>query len=368
MNILDYIKWRGDLTFDERKLNEVDSLIFSILSYENYDGILNENNTKTISQTADEFFQKYDEETLKKRVTMTNRSYELLKAAAHTRRFGNIKMMNYINEVEETQNLQFSAVTFVKEGHWKYIAFRGTDDTIVGWKEDFCMSYKNEVLSQRKAVEYLTKITSEQSIMMRFFDKGEYYVGGHSKGGNLAMYASAFANEKVLNKIRRIDNFDGPGFSKEIWGRSHIQKILPQIHTFIPTSSVFGRLFAHPENVSVIKSDATGLRQHDAFSWHTESDHLVYMPEVSPKSDKALSILNGLLEEYGEEDREKMVNSLFKVFENLQIKTLSDLTRIDAGKVLMAFKEIAMLDAHSKRVLVEVLKAIWDVTDIFPIH
>ncbi|WP_071442268.1 Mbeg1-like protein [Traorella massiliensis] len=365
MNLLDYIAWRGDLSFEERKLNEIDSLILSILAYENYDGILSEKENKTLKETADCFFEKYDEETLKNRVLLTNRSYELLKEAANTKRFGELVMSNYINEVDEQKEVQFAAVTFCHK-EWKYVAFRGTDDTIVGWKEDFAMTYRDEVPSQHRAVEYIHRLDSDTSFLNKLLKRDILYIGGHSKGGNLAMYAAAAAAEEIQKKMKRVDNFDGPGFHEEMWQQPSFQRILPLIHTYIPNGSVFGRLFAHLEKVSIIKSDQSGLLQHDAFSWHVTAHHFVYQEDMTLGSEKAAAKLNSMLDEYTPRQREELVASLFNVFEKLNIHTLSDLTKLDLSKGILAIREINALDSRSKKVLVDMLKVIWDVSEILP--
>lgn len=365
MNLLDYIAWRGDLSFEERKLNEIDSLILSILAYENYDGILSEKENKTLEETADCFFEKYDEETLKNRVLLTNRSYELLKEAAKTKRFGELVMSNYINEVDEQKEVQFAAVTFCHK-EWKYVAFRGTDDTIVGWKEDFAMTYRDEVPSQHRAVEYIHRLDSDTSFLNKLLKRDILYIGGHSKGGNLAMYAAATAAEEIQKKMKRVDNFDGPGFHEEMWQQPSFQRVLPLIHTYIPNGSFFGRLFAHLEKVSIIKSDQSGLLQHDAFSWHVTAHHFVYQEDMTLGSEKAAAKLNSMLDEYTPQQREELVASLFNVFEKLNIHTLSDLTKLDLSKGILAIREINALDSRSKKVLIDMLKVIWDVSEILP--
>lgn len=367
MNILDYVAWRGDLSFEEREINETDSLILTVLSYENFDGILSEQTSRTLSETAQLFFAKYDEESLKKRVSMTNRSYELLRETAKSKRFGSLKMINYVNEVDERLDLQFSAVTFCHNDEWKYIAYRGTDDTIIGWKEDFAMTYRDCVPSQKKAVEYLNRITDE-SLLTKLFKKSVYYVGGHSKGGNLAMYAGAFVNEDIQKRIKRIDNFDGPGFDEVVWQKSSFQRILPVIHTYIPAGSLFGRLFVHSEKVSILKSDQMGLWQHDAFSWLVNAQGFIRQSDITQGSQKAVAKLNDMLNEYSAKEREELVESLFKVFSNLDIHTLSDLTQIDISKAVLTIRELGSLDSRSRKVLIEMLKVIWDVTEILPLN
>lgn len=363
MDMLEYIKWRGDLTFEERELNEIDSLIFSTLCYEDFDEIFDEDDSYTIDELAEIFFASYRIEDLKKRVNFSSRSYELLKAMKYTKRYGSLIVSHYINEIDHECDLQFSAFTIEYKDKWKYIAFRGTDDTIVGWKEDFSMIYRKEVLAQRKAKEYLEMICKETGIY-KLFPKYEYYVGGHSKGGNLAMYASGLADNHIQKRIKRIDNFDGPGFEDEIWEMDSMNHVIDRINTYIPSSSLFGRLFTHKEKVTVVLSEQIGLLQHSGMTWKVDVDHFQYSDKVSEGSDKAVEKMNLLIKEIDYDEREELVESLFTIFDNLNIYTLNDITKINFNTVLTALKELSVLNNKERKVLLEILRVVWDITDI----
>lgn len=363
INMLDYIKWRGDLTFEERELNEIDSLIFSYLSYEMFDGLV-ENENCTIQDISEKFFKIYDEKTLENRLSLSKKSYVLLKEMAKSPRYQSLILTNYVNEIDHEHDLQFSACTIQYKDKWKYIAFRGTDDTFTGWKEDFSMTYKKEILSQRKAVEYLNRVSSDDPFLTKLLNKCDYYVGGHSKGGNLAMYASAFVPSDVQRRIKRIDNFDGPGFMEDVWMNSSIQSILPKMHTFVPTSSLFGRMFVHQEKMSVIKSNQFGLLQHDPFHWYVELDHFIYENEVSDGSLKAIEQFNEMLNEYELSKRKELVESLFNIFKRLNIYTFEDLLDIDMNRIFHALKEISDLNSEQRKIIFEFLKIIVKVSEI----
>lgn len=360
MDMLDYIKWRGDLSFDERPLNEIDSLIFSTLSYEEFDWVLFPNTSLSLNQVADLFFKKYKEEDLCKRKTLTYRSFEILKAAAYTRRYGEIILSNYVDETNEKLSLQFSAITYQHKNQWKYIAYRGTDETIIGWKENFTMLYKDEISSQRKAVEYLQNVLKQHKPL----SKTKYYIGGHSKGGNLAIYASAFIPQKMIKNIVAIHNFDGPGFDVNFWSIPTIKTVLPKITTFIPAASFFGRLFKHNEKIVVIKSDQRGLLQHSSFFWHIDVQQFVYEQEVSDGSDKAISRFNDLMTDYTKKERETLVEALFSIFTNLDVHSIEDLAKININRVIASLKELNELDGDAKKALREILTMIWDISNV----
>ena len=364
MEMLEYIKWRGDLTFDERELNVVDSLIFSMLSYETFDGILYHQNALTLKEVSDIFFTIYKEEDLKNRKTFTNRSYELLKAMAASPRYQSLILSNYVNDIDNDANLQFCALTIEHKNKWKYVVFRGTDDTFIGWKEDFMMTYKDEVLSQKKAVDYLHTIFNQDTLITKVFQTYDYYIGGHSKGGNLAIYASGQVSKHIQKRIKRIDNFDGPGFSKKTWALDSMQSIIPKIHTYIPTASFFGRMFEHHGNLYVVNCKQIGLLQHNLYNWLIDVDKLSYADDVSDASDKAVNGLNELLEDLSNEEREKLIENLFNIFDTLHIYNYNDLTKLEINKIIKALFELNELSEKEKKVIIDLVRIIIDLSSI----
>ena len=363
MEILEYLKWRGDLTFKEKELNEVDALLFSLICYEDFDDILS-NKSLTLKEVSDLFFKTYHEDDLRKRVTFTNRSYEILKAAASTQRFGSLILSNYVNEIDNDLDLQFCAMTIEDKSNWKYIVFRGTDDTLVGWKEDFQMTYKDEVLSQRKAVDYVQKIFNQDTFITKVFQTYDYYVGGHSKGGNLAIYSAGHVSKTIQKRIVRIDNFDGPGFSNEVWNQPSMNAIIDKIHTYIPTQSFFGRMFIHKGKTTVIKAKQFGLLQHSNFNWKIGVGKFIYDTQVSESSNKAVKELNELLEQLNDKERENLVENLFDIFLELNIHNFYDVSKIELNKLLKVLKELSELDDKEKKFLLEFIKIIVELSSV----
>ena len=211
--VFDYLDWRGDISFSQLPPCEVDSLVFSLLSYIDFDGIVpppDEIKGVSLLAAAKKFIKKYKEDgkpdigfIIPKDVVV------LLAKAAKTKRFGEVLLSSYVNKICDGEEKQFSAITFVfknTEGADElFVVFRGTDDTIVGWKENFNMSFMQPVPSQLEAAEYLSDVASNTF--------GEITVGGHSKGGNLAVYAAVSAPERVKKRINTVYNLDGPGFN-----------------------------------------------------------------------------------------------------------------------------------------------------------
>ena len=200
-NVFDYLKWRGDLNLEQSKFNEIDNLILSRFSYFPFDNIIKENEVVTIKELS-ERFRKTD---INPMHILWKDDKEFFPAMGKTERFGNMLATKYINKIETEQEKQFSAITVLMPDDTIYVSFRGTDNTIVGWKEDFNMSFKSHIASQISAKEYLENIAEE-------FPNKKIRVGGHSKGGNIAIYASAFAKQAVKDRIINVYNNDGPGF------------------------------------------------------------------------------------------------------------------------------------------------------------
>ena len=360
MDMFDYIKWRSDLPFDLISLNQIDSLIFSTLCYEEFDEIFKKHKKLSINKLHDLFFQLYKEEDLKNRKSLTARSYEVLKAIAYTKRYGEIIVSNYINEIDIQNNSQFSATTFSYKSKWKYIAFRGTDHTIVGWKEDFMIAYKDTILSEMKAQNYLQSILKQENI----FTKPKYYIGGHSKGGHLAIYASQAFKPKDLKRLDFIHNFDGPGFSETFW-ENHVNQIpISKINTFIPSSSFFGRLFTHQGKNTIIQSKGAGLMQHSPFNFQVNSIKLKKENQLSDGSNQAIDKFNELINQYTTKEREEIIEALFAIFDELNILTLADLTKIDMNHVINSIKLLNNLSSNTKKVIREILIIILKVTEL----
>ena len=362
MDIMDYLHWRSDLSFDERPYNELDAVAFCALCYEILDDVFKEKAVMTLDEAADLFFQMHDEMELKKRMSVSARSYEVLKAMRHTKRYGSLVIAGYVSEIDHSLDLQFSAMTLIHKGKWKAVIFRGTDDTVTGWKEDFSMLYRDEVLAQRKAVEYMSEITKDESLINRLFGKMDYYVAGHSKGGNLAMYACAHVSESVQKRIKRIDNFDGPGFRPEVWKTPSMKNILPVMHTYLPGDSFFGRMFANNSEKILVRSDKNGLMQHDLYNWQVNVDSLVRIKAFEESSDKAVFKLNELIKDHTEAELQEIVESTFTLTETLGLIQISDVTKVNLMKAVKALKELNALDNKTKRMLIELVGVLLNLT------
>lgn len=354
-NLFDYLEWRGDLTFEQAPLNEVDNLIFSWLSYAAFDGVVSEEFTEeplTIKEAEELFFQTHDlNKILKETVSFTKTSALLLKHLSNSKRFCDVKIMGFVNRIDYVQETQFCAMVYLIDEKLSYVVFRGTDDTLVGWKEDFNMTFLPVIPAQKMALDYLEKAAEHT--------KGTLIVGGHSKGGNLAIYAGVKCSAKTRKRIQKIYNNDGPGFRTLEDLGEHYQEMLPKIETYVPQSSVVGMLLEREGDYVVVKSTAWGINQHDVVSWEVIGPHFVTAEALSETSLLLSQTLRSWLDSVTTEEREHFVEALYGILEMTQAKTTEDL---NAEKHLVAntiIKNYGSIDKQTKLMLSKTIRALF---------
>jgi len=300
-NMFDYLIWRGDLTFTQDPPNAVDALIFSALAYVGFDeGQASDPDSQILLRdAAKHFFSKPNPE---ERVRVKN-DMELLQAAAGTTRFGFARLLRYRDMLIPEQETQFAAVTFLLDDGSAFVAFRGTDNSLVGWKEDFNMSFQQTVPAQRLAVQYVRELAAEYDFPLR--------LGGHSKGGNLAVFSAARSAPMVQKRILEVYNNDGPGFTKYLMGDPGYLAMVPRIRTFVPQSSVIGMLLEHEEPYTVIKSKTVSLLQHDLYSWELLGREFIRMQEITEDSRFLDATIKEWFADMTNQERGRLVDVMF---------------------------------------------------------
>jgi len=342
--IFDYLEWRGDLSLAKSEFNIVDNLILAVLSYVPFDGIVSEKITAHgISvEEAGRQFAFLDPAKLPIR---DPKDIELLKALAASKRFGPMTLSGYVNKTDYETEKQFSAITINTGDKMSFISFRGTDLTLVGWKEDFNMSFQTPVPSQEEAVRYLEGAAKNIH--------GKIRVGGHSKGGNLAVYASAFCKNSVQNRIQTVFNNDGPGFNAGIIGMKGFTNVQERLFAFVPQSSIIGMLMEHSEQYTIINSTQTGILQHDPYSWSVIGTDFVRVETVTNESlfiDKTMKEWIGKMDR---SQRELFCDALFSIIGASGAKNLTELTtdRLKAARAMV--KTLSNIDEPTKKILHE---------------
>lgn len=300
-NILDYLQWRGDLLFTQDPPNEVDALIFSSLAYIQYGAQVENDPLVPVSlrQAAESFLNLENAET---RIRVKH-DVELLKLAAQSQRFGNTKVCMYRDLYIPEQETQFAAMTFLLDDDTMFLAFRGTDYTLTGWKEDFNMTFQQTVPAQRLALQYTRDVAMEYTYPIR--------MAGHSKGGNLAVFAAARSGPLIQPRILEVYNQDGPGFTDYLMGDPGYIAMVPKIQTLIPQSSVIGMLLEHEEEYRVVKSKTVSLLQHDPYSWELMGKQFERMDEITPDSRFLDATIKNWFAEMTNQERNQLVDVMF---------------------------------------------------------
>lgn len=334
-NVFDYIKWRGDLSFELSPLNEIDALIFCELSYIFYDGIVPEDSADgyvTLREAAEVFFERNagrDEISLGEIVP--KEIVTLLRNAAASPRFSEIPLAHFVNVIDDETVEQFSAISFFPTENTVFVAYRGTDDTITGWREDFRMAFLTPVPAQKRAEEYLLAASN---------DAERIYLGGHSKGGNLALWAAMNSSDEIAERIKKVYNFDGPGFLDDVWEGELYARIANKISTVIPTGSVVGLLLKHDKHYRVTKSSAKNyLYQHDALTWEVEGVEFVCDEDVAPDVKRAHEIVGKWIYSMEPDERRAFVEGFFDILCSTSAKTVTDLAE-NRSAVIKAFSNI----------------------------
>ena len=351
-NIMDYIDWRGDLPFRYSPFNVVDNLILSQISYVNLHNIVPKINSCfdiSLSDACTRYFYIHDMKKVMKDLSIC-KPCMLLKKVAQSRRYKNIRLSNYIDIVDEDHEEQFSAVLMKLSDGTYYVSFRGTDDTLIGWKEDFNMSYMDCIPAQVEAANYINLVCEDLNRKIR--------VGGHSKGGNLAIYSAIHCDDSIRDKIIAVYNNDGPGFTRDVIESSQYKNIEDKIFTIVPEQSVFGMLFDRREQYKVVKSSESGIMQHDAMTWQVFGADFEYIDDVAKLTKVVDDSIKSWIESLNNEEKAKFVEALYKVIKGTGIRKVSKLTSSKIKSAGIILKSYNSLDDETKEMVINVLNSL----------
>lgn len=351
--VLDYINEYGKYSFREKPMMEVDSLALCQLSYLKFDGMVPDVKERRPSVTLESLKEHPDYEKLFADVRYEEVNRELIEGMLAVERFRNLQLNCYVNEIEKECETQFSAVTYTLNDGTVYVAYRGTDETLVGWKEDFNMAFLSPVPGQEFSVEYLNAVAERI--------RGSFYLGGHSKGGNLAVYAAMNCNPEIQERILKIFSMDGPGFRPEVMEACGYERIADRVIKILPHSSLVGMLFESDMRYKVVESKTFGLMQHDPYTWLVEGDHLKAVDDIYNRRKKMDNTLNQWILSLSEEQLRTFVDTLFQVISASKADNLIDMTaewKQSMNGIIAALKEI---DGETAKILRAVVKALFDV-------
>lgn len=349
-NIMDYISWRGDLSLEQSQFNEVDNLILACFSYVNLDGIPAVTKHKGIGlkKLTEEFMKLHTMKELEADKSFIRLAPFMMMEMAKSVRFGKCVVRNYVNDIVTEAEQQFAAMEIVLEDGTSYVSFRGTDDTIIGWKEDFNLS-TGVVPAQKRAIEYLQKISEHTDGMLR--------VGGHSKGGNLAIYGSVMC-KSAHEKILEIYSNDGPGFSREFQELPETKEMMPKIIRIIPEYSIIGTLLEHEKEPVIVASSSKGLLQHDGFSWEVQGPALVRRDSLNKTALRFIEILHKWIDGMDMEQKRFLIEDLFATLQASGYENLSEVQSGGLKSLAAMVKRVEKFAPESRGMMQELLTAI----------
>lgn len=350
--IFDYLK---EVTYDsiyDRPFNELDVLALTELTYLPFGHIVPQGDTTRIQVRLSDAMELIDRTT---DFIVSNQHLQLVDELATSKRFKNIKLLNYVDEYDPDVQKQFAAMTYRLSLDTYLVVFRGTDDTLIGWKEDFHMTYMDHVPAQRRAASYLQNVMKE-------FPKGRFLVAGHSKGGNLATYACSYLPDQLSEQVHAIYCYDAPGLNKSIIKTEGYQRIAHLIHRFVPQGSIVGMMLEVPEPATIVKSRAFGgFAQHDAFTWMVEKDGFVTLDQTNPDSQQTYETLKQWVRETSADERKKFFDTFFGIFLDAGITSINDLRNLkNFSKIKDIFQNAQDLDPTEREMLERLAKQLID--------
>lgn len=342
-NLFDYIKEYGTKTFDEVPFNEVDNLILCSLSYVDIKKYMPKKRFSeiTLKEVGNLYFNKFKKRRYKNDIIALDKGIKTFRSIRNTKRFRNIKLYNYVYKANK--NKQFCAMTIKLKDDLTYVLYEGTDHLISGWEEDFKMSYMFPVPAQKDAIRYLN----------RTIRKSDYniIVGGHSKGGNLALVASMYTHNYIRKRIRKIYNNDGPGLRDKQFLSERYKNISYKLINIIPNYSIVGLLLRH-DDFKIVKSPRITILSHDLTTWEVKDTNLLET-KLSAFSQKFDLYMKEFLEKHSDYELKKYVKALFDILRKLNIDNLEDIKAYKLKNMKKIVKEAQNLDSDTKEILIE---------------
>lgn len=344
-NLFDYLDWRGDIPITADRLNDIDRMILAQLSYFDLSGFIEPSgDCFDTTFSVRELCEYISTPSHMAKFHMAN-DRQLADALAKSKRFSDILLKGPIEIVNSDREEQFAAVTALLPDNTATCIFRGTDWSLIGWKEDLNMALSDHLPAQLDAIDYMKRLAQRH--------RGTIRAIGHSKGGNLAVYASAFAGEALSRRIIETINLDGPGFSRGVIESSEYKRIEPRIRTIIPQSSLVGVIFAHTGKFTIVSSSAPKLLQHDLYSWQVLGSSPLTLTERDSSSQFVESALNDWIESLNTEQRERFISGIWSLFQSVGVTEITEILR---GKnTLVLLGAMSHLDDETRSVITDTL-------------
>lgn len=349
--IFDYLDQVAYDSIYETPFNELDLLILTEITYLPFDQIVSDQMSPDCTCRLFEAAEKVPQDLS---MLVTKNRLKLLEKAASSTRFKNIKLMGYVNDIDPDVQKQFAAMIFKIKPDSYVLTFRGTDDSIIGWKEDFHMTYMDQVPAQKTAVNYLRKAMDALP--------GQFILTGHSKGGNLASYAASQIEPEYQERIQIIYSYDAPGLNHSVITSQGYQTISDKIKRYIPQGSIVGMMLETPKQAQIVKSTAIGgLAQHDTFTWQISDQTFVLLDNLNPDSLQVDKTLKNWVDSVSDEELKDFFDLFFGLILDAGISSINDLTKLENfNKILAVFENANALTDEEREMLTRLAKLLVD--------
>lgn len=351
-NVLTYVEKYGNSSFEELPLSQVDILVLTELGYLPYEGIVPFEMDRTKGVFLKRVYEEY-RKTLTKSpnvvLQLANRQ-TLLEKAAKAKRYQQVQLFGYVNDINFKKEKQFAAMVYAV-GERLIVVFRGTDDTIVGWKEDLKLTYMPEIPAQRSAWKYLEKVLQNQ--------EEQCIVAGHSKGGNLAVYSTAKLSSMNQQRIEQVYSFDGPGVHRTIIETKGYKAIREKVIAIRPYQSVVGVMMESDVPVKIIKSAGIGVMQHNSLLWTVEEGNFVELPESSRSSQELDKVLKKWVDSMTDEELRRFVDVLFDSLLQVGVMSLGDFVYRFREVTPLVLQQLKLVPEADRQFLFEKMKRLF---------
>ncbi len=356
-NLITYVQQYEAQTFQEKLLTDIDVLILTEIAYLPFDRIVpstfNVTEAVSIQQLGKEFEIIREKEHKNNPFMITEERIQLIEVVSKSQRFKDIKVFGFMNDIDDELTKQFAAVCYQWEEDSRWIIFRGTDESLTGWKEDFMMTYSDLIPAQTDAIEYLRK-------QAELF-KGNLNVSGHSKGGNLSLYASAMQEEAVQNRIHKIYCWDSPGVHRSILNTEGYHRIVSKAKRYIPQDSIVGLMLESHVPYHIIESQGSGISQHSALMWNVEEDRFVELTELTRNSQLTDQMFKQWTEAVSDEDLKLFFDTFFELFFEMGVETVNDVYYNFRMYMQKFFEKAYQMDTEKREILLRVGRLLFQI-------
>lgn len=343
-NLIDYLEEVKYLPFDQEPLNILDKVCINEIGYLTYEKWLSASDLKETINLHD--YAEGKDLNPDYSFMVTKERVDLAEAMVRSRRFAGLNLSDYCSVLDKEVEKQFAAMIFsLPEFDYQQIVFRGTDDSVIGWKEDFQLTYSREIPAHRSAMAFLEKHLPNLS--------GHIAVSGHSKGGNLALYSAVQSSTVLREQIAELLLLDSPGLMKPLLEKTSYQELKPKMTVIRPQESVVGVMLYWDKVAKLVAADGIGIAQHNVLLWQVdlETNDFVYEDQPTDLSQRLEGSFHEWIEVLPNQQLKQVYDLFFNTILDSGIESLDDIGIKTLPKLGQMLQEFGNFSDQQKKVL-----------------